>query len=176
MLLKFQPDWMKIVDFLLIAKFWASLLFFDSPSMQIFSYRLGDLPYSFHRLFSDYCPLWRRNHGKSQLQILYLNGTLTYVSHLLHKKLEVPIALLCDRQCSKLNLRKNIHKSLLIDRLFFRLNSLDWVLFSTISFVTLYLTRQQCLGWQNPSACLYSLARPFLPLRAFLLCYPLKIK
>ena len=32
MLLEYQLDWIKIVDFLLMAKFWASLLFFDSPS------------------------------------------------------------------------------------------------------------------------------------------------
>ena len=32
MLLEFQPGWIKIVDFLLIAKFWAILLFFGSPS------------------------------------------------------------------------------------------------------------------------------------------------
>ena len=32
MLLEFQLDWIKIVDFLLIAKFWASPLCFLSPS------------------------------------------------------------------------------------------------------------------------------------------------
>ena len=30
---KFHKDWATIVDFLLIAKFWASLLFFVSPSI-----------------------------------------------------------------------------------------------------------------------------------------------
>ena len=33
MLLVYQLDWIKIVDFLLIAKFWACVLFFCSPSM-----------------------------------------------------------------------------------------------------------------------------------------------
>ena len=33
MLLKYQLDWIKIVDFLLMAKFWAILLFFCSPSI-----------------------------------------------------------------------------------------------------------------------------------------------
>ena len=32
MLLEYQLDWIKIVDFLLIAKFWASPNNFDSPS------------------------------------------------------------------------------------------------------------------------------------------------
>ena len=32
---KFHKDWTTIVDFLLIAKFWASLLFFYSPSKYI---------------------------------------------------------------------------------------------------------------------------------------------
>ena len=32
MLLEYQPDWIKIVDFLLIAKFWAILLLFGPPS------------------------------------------------------------------------------------------------------------------------------------------------
>ena len=31
--MEFQPDWIKIVDFLLKAKFWASPLFFLSPSI-----------------------------------------------------------------------------------------------------------------------------------------------
>ena len=31
MLLEFQPDWSKIVDFLLIANFWASPIFFPHP-------------------------------------------------------------------------------------------------------------------------------------------------
>ena len=30
---KYQLDWIKIVDFLLIAKFWAFLLFFETPSI-----------------------------------------------------------------------------------------------------------------------------------------------
>ena len=33
MLLEYQLDWIKIVDFLLIAKFWASPDNYDSPSM-----------------------------------------------------------------------------------------------------------------------------------------------
>ena len=60
--------------------------------------------------------------------------------------------------------------------IFFRLNSSDWALSSTTSSATLYLTRHQCLGWRNPAACLCSLARPFLPLREFLSCCPLKTK
>ena len=33
MLLEYQLDWIKIVDFLLIAKFWASLKFACTPSI-----------------------------------------------------------------------------------------------------------------------------------------------
>ena len=35
MLLEYQLDWIKIVDFLLIAKFWASPNNFESPSTYI---------------------------------------------------------------------------------------------------------------------------------------------
>ena len=35
-ILKFQQNWTKIVDFLLMANFWRCLLFFDSPSRRSF--------------------------------------------------------------------------------------------------------------------------------------------
>ena len=39
MLLEYQLDWIKIVDFLLIAKFWACVLFFVHPLLDTLEYK-----------------------------------------------------------------------------------------------------------------------------------------
>ena len=44
---KFQKDWRKIVDFLLLANFWACLLFFCSPLTRII-YPFSKKSTSFH--------------------------------------------------------------------------------------------------------------------------------